>query len=56
MTIERHRQTDISFPGQPWSAGTRKVKPFWIINAARGDEVAVALAGSYANHLHLAPD
>ena len=43
------------FPGQPRSAGTRKVT-ILDFNEARDDGVAVASAGPSANHLHLAPD
>ena len=35
---------------------TRKVKTNLDFNEARHDRVAVASAGPYANHLHLAPD
>jgi len=41
------------FPGLPGWAGTRKVKPIWIL--LKHETVAVASAGSYAS-LHLAPD
>jgi len=36
-----------------FSRTTWSVKPFLDFNEARGDEVAVASAGPYANHLHL---
>jgi len=42
------------FPGQPGKPAPEK----WILDftGARDDGVAVAPAGPYANHLHLAPD
>jgi len=46
------------FPGQPRQASTKKVRPVWIQMRQEmmrfGD--AVALAGPYANNLHLTPD
>jgi len=41
------------FPGLTGWAGTRKVKPIWIL--LKQEAVAVASAGPYAS-LHLAPD
>jgi len=45
-----------SFPGQPGYATTRMVKTRWVLMKQKMMGVAVALAGAYANHLHLAPD
>ena len=44
------------FTRQSGQAVIGKVKPFSILNEARDDGVAVASAGPYADHLHLAPD
>jgi len=44
-----------SFPGQLEQAGTRKVKPIWILTKQEIAGVAVASAGPHANHFHLAP-
>jgi len=41
--------------GTTWVSQHQKGKPFWIL-LERKDGVAVASAGPYANHLHLAPD
>jgi len=43
------------FSRTTWVSWHQKGKPFWI-TGARDDGLAVALAGPYANHLHLAPD
>ena len=40
------------FPGQPGYAGTRKVKPIWILMKQEMMGVAVTLAGPYANDLY----
>ena len=45
----------VSFSGQPGNAGNNKAT-ILDFNKARDDGVAAALAGPYANHLHLAPD
>ena len=44
------------FPGQPGQASTRKAEPFWILTKQEMMGVAVASAGPYENHLHLAAD
>jgi len=38
-----------------WVSWHQKGKPFWISLEQKYDQVAVASAGPYANHLHLAP-
>ena len=48
-----HTRLTALFPGLPGWAGTRKVKPIWIL--LKQETVAVASAGPYAS-LHLAPD
>ena len=49
-----HSRLTALFPGLPGRAGTRKVKPIWILLKQR-QWVAMASAGPYAS-LHLAPD
>jgi len=39
-----------------WAIQHQKGRTIPHFNEAREDEVAVASAGPYANHLHLAPD
>jgi len=39
-----------------WISWHQKDQTILDFNEARDDEVAVASAGPYANHLHLAPD
>jgi len=39
-----------------WVSWHRKGKPFWILLEQLDDGAAVASAGPYASHLHLAPD
>jgi len=45
-----------SFSGTTWVSQNQKGKTILDFNEARDDGVAVASAGSYANHLLLAPD
>jgi len=50
---QTHTHLTALFPGLPGWAGTRKVKPIWIL--LKQETVSVASAGPYAS-LHLAPD
>jgi len=43
------------FSRTSWVGRYQKDKPFWIL-LKQNDGVAVASAGPYAHHLHLAPD
>jgi len=44
------------FSRMTWVSRHQKGKPFWILLKQEMMGVAVASAGPYANHLHLAPD
>ena len=44
------------FSKTTWVSRQQKGKTILDFNEARDNEVAVASAGPYANHLHLAPD
>jgi len=44
------------FPRTTWVSRHQNGKPFWKLLAQVMMGVAVASAGPYANHLHLAPD
>jgi len=44
------------FSGTTWVSQHQKDKTILDFTAARADGVAVASAGSYANHLHLTAD
>jgi len=55
LTQHTHTRLTALCPRLPGWAGTRKVKPIWILLQSKRQWVAVASAGSYAS-LHLAPD
>jgi len=44
------------FSGTTWVSQHQKSKPFWVLLEQEIDGVAMASAGPYAKHLHLAPD
>ena len=52
---ERHLFNGL-FSRTTWESRHEKGKTILDFNEARDDGVAVALVGTYANHLHLAPD
>ena len=52
---DRHSLNDL-FATTTWASQHQKGPASLDFNEARDDGVAVASAGPYANHLHLAPD
>jgi len=53
--VDRHR-FDGLFSRTTWESRCQKDQTIMDFDEARDDGVAVALAGPYADHLHLAPD